>query len=187
MIFLKKLWKCLFKWDMEEDGVKKVNFLPPEAKVDAIVGVSYGLGENLTPGKTNKALASSMSRWRCLYGLPICVQWEIADALNQEIAYVVRENLSKPGKYLDTYEVLRQAKIFCEARGWKRIIIVAQPIHAWRVVMVARKLGFEVPYVADTDGIPYDVLSVQWWTVNERVFKSYEKKARLFYLLTGKI
>jgi len=104
----------------------------------------------------NKVLAHITKEIQKELDLPLVLQWEIADNIQGiPLAMVVREH-HKKGIYLDTREVLFQAREFCKKQGWKRAIIVAHADHLWRGIRTAEKLGFEVVGVPDTSRVPYD-------------------------------
>lgn len=179
MHFLKKFLCCFFCW--------KVVASPEEEllKADVVLGQSFGLRKT-SSGDSNKALAKIAKRLHKKYGLPLILQWEIADCLHKlSKAGIIREHRVK-GKYLDTYEALSQAKIICDRYGWKKAVILAHPDHYWRCVMTAKRLGF-VTVAVDTSRVPYDPLSIQKWTKTSLRFIPYDFAARMHHLYKGYI
>jgi len=154
-----------------------------------IIALAFGQGVNKTPGKSNEALAKIVEKLCEKERPPLCLQWEVADCLPGLVKshdLVVRRHREKD-KYLDTYEVLAQAKAYCDRLGIERAIIVAHPDHAPRCAAVAAKLGLGVQ-IADTAGVPYDPDSVQEWTRNRDFFiNEYESKAMEYYRRLGYI
>ncbi len=179
MNFIVKLLQCLFCWRIKPDSEEKVK------NADVIIGQSFGLRQD-GPGKSNEALAKIVRGLNEKYKIPLVLQWEIADCLpDLPIFYVTKEHRIK-GEYLDTYEVLFQAKTICKKRGWKKAIILAHSDHHWRCMMVAKKLEFELIAI-DTSSVPYDELSTQSWTKSVIRFIPREIVARIVYLLTDRI
>lgn len=132
------------------------------AACEVILAQSFGLRAD-GPGVSNEALAEVVRSLHLRHGLPMVLQWEVADCLTDlPMAGVIREH-EEPGKYLDSREVLLQSWSICQAHGWKRAVVVAHPDHAWRVARIAHKLGFQVA-VANTSQVPYDPESTQVWT-----------------------
>lgn len=177
MDFLAKLRQIFFCWKVEPCSERRLK----DAQV--IIAQSFGLREK-DPGLSNKALANYVKHLHLKYSLPLVLQWEIADCLpDMPKAGVIRHHRTK-GEYLDTREVLIQAKEICQSKIWSRALIVAHPDHMWRVARTAEKLGFIV-VIADTGSIPYDKDSTQWWTKGRGHFLPYDLMVRVFYLLKG--
>lgn len=171
-------------------NLKKYIAEPKEIEeCEAIVTLSFGLRPENKPGRSNEKLAEWSEYLHREYNLPLVLQWEIADCLLEpektKTAKVIREHRIK-GKYLDTYEVLSQAKDFCDEKGWKKILLAAHQDHLPRAIKTAKKLGFVVK-ISRVVKFPYDSLSVQPWTRNKWRFKLHEIPANLLYLLKGYI
>jgi len=160
-----------------------------EKKAQIIIALSFGQGANGKPGLSNEALAEVVVELDDKYGLPIVAQWEIADCIPERMKnekdLVVRKHRQE-GQYLDTYEVLAQAKEHCDKFGFKKAIVVAHPDHAPRCTAVAVKLGFDVT-IANTANVPYDPESTQEWTRSKEVFVPREEKAIEYYRQRGYI
>ncbi|MDD5431052.1 MAG: hypothetical protein PHP03_02395 [Candidatus Pacebacteria bacterium] len=189
-----KLFKCFFCWGVRSDvQYWKLRKNAYENKV--IVGQSFGQGPGKKPGRSNEDLAYIANKLKNYpYVDGMILQFEIADAFSEESKippenfpdeniYVIREH-STSDKYLDTYEVLRQAKEICDKRGWKKIVILAHPLHQWRVLMTAKKIFDEI-LVAEAESVAYDKDSVQWWTRSDIAFIAREISVRLLYLYKG--
>lgn len=177
--FLKllELGKCFFCWGVKPSAENEVR------TGQAIIAQSFGFRKS-GPGLSNRALAKIIDDLYQSYRLPLVLQWEIADYLpNLPKAGVIYKHRIE-GKYLDTYEVLSQSMEICNRKGWRRVIIVAHPDHYWRVVSVAKKLGFEVVSI-DTSSVPYDMESMQFSTKNRCFWWPREIVARLVYFIRG--
>lgn len=158
-----------------------------EIDAQIIIALSFGQGGNNSSGKSNKSLAKIVSALVDKYKLPVVAQWEIAGCLQGFLSD--KRNLiifkhRNDRQYLDTYEVLAQAKDYCLGLGSMKAIIVAHPDHAARCIAVAQKLGFKT-VVADTKTVPYDSDSVQEWTRNKEAFVKHEKLATEYYRQMG--
>jgi len=157
-----------------------------------IVGLSFGKRNNGLPGKSNEYLAEIVSNLYRKYQKPVIIQEEIAEALSGlapdiPIRLIIKEHREykkngKEKKYLDTSEVLIQAKDISRTNGWNIIILVAHQDHLPRSIKMAKNLGFTVntPLIKNC---PYDELSSQKWTRNKWRFKFHEISANTLYLL----
>lgn len=177
--FLKflELWKCFFNWKVEPSAKTELS------NAEVILAQSFGFCES-GHSKSNKALARIIDDLHQTYGVPLILQWHIADCLpNLPKAGVIYKHRTER-KYLDTYEVLSQSMEICREKGWWKAIIVAHPDHYWRVKQVAEKLGFEVVSI-DTTSVPYDRKSVQFSTKNICFWLPREIVARIVYFMRG--
>lgn len=177
---LKLALRCIFIWYASPATHDEL------AAADCIIAQSFGL-RTKGPGESNQALAVIVRELAQRYELPSLLQWEIADACESTVMpeLTVREH-RQPGEYLDTWEVLDQCREYCETFGWKRIVIVAHPAHAWRVMQQAKRLGFKV-IVADTSQVPYDAGSTQRWTRSAWWWWPRELLGRLYLMWLGKM
>lgn len=164
-----------------------------ESVLDCVIALSYGYRRvqgSSEPGLANDDLARIVhDRYRLL---PKVLQVEVAEAhrsFNRE--RVLRIERHRQGAYLDTHEVLAQAKIFCDERGWLRPALVAHPIHLGRVAAVARHLGFEVneAQIADvrSSAVRFDPRSEQSWTRSNRQAAFHEHLANVVYRIRGQL
>lgn len=161
-----------------------------------IVGLSFGLKADGSPGLSNGYLAEIIEELYQKYQKPVILQKEIAEALsilgyNIPIEAVIKEHReckknSNEKKYLDTSEALIQVREVCRVKGWNIIILVAHQDHLPRSIKTAKNLGFTVnaPFIEDC---PYDRESSQKWTRNKWKFKFHEIAANLFYMIKGYI
>jgi hypothetical protein len=176
---LVRVLECVFCWRVKPSTNAELR------ESDAIVGLSFGHWGS-APGLSNIVLAGCIFNLNKFLLLPLILQREIGDALpgkhQKDKLFLISEH-QEPGKYLDTYEVLRQAWEIAKEQGWTKIVLVAHPAHLWRCKMVAERLGFVVRprrYV-----IPYDRESHQIWTRSPLLFIPREIVSRLIYLLKG--
>ena len=184
MRFLIRLIECFFRW--------KVKYSSPEELQNSkvIIALSFGVGVN-SPGKSNKALAGIVKQLYERFNLPIIVQKEIASCLagplrREGVRTIIRKPRKVSKKYLDSEEILQQAKSVCNCYAdlGPEAILVAHPRHLWRVEQLAQKMKF-LTRIADTSSVPYDPLSKQWFTRNFFFFLIREIPVRIFSLIRG--
>jgi len=159
---------------------------------EVIIGLSFGILPNGSPGLPNGYLANVVTSLYKVYQLPLILQGEVADALQIldptiPIYRVISEHQDNEKKYLDTYEVLRQSKEICKNNDWETIILVAHQDHLPRAFKVAEKLGFIVSVPTIGGNCPYDKESAQRWTRSKFQFAIREKFATIIYSHEGKI
>ncbi len=174
-----KLWSCFFTWKV---GMDKDSTIGTYA--DVLLGLSFGIGQNNTPGASNKALALHAERINKEYKIPLILQQEISIGMNSASSYSVIGSHGKRGKYLDTHEVIRQAVEVCKRNKWSTVATLAHPDHAWRVKMIVEKFGLKA-LVVNTANVPYDLMSTQKWTRSKRQFVLREIAVKLYFLLRG--
>lgn len=162
------------------------------SNADCVIGLSFGYrgaGKSVTPGLSNQDLANVAHKK--LTKLPKILQFEIADAYSQlnpqDIDSVIRiEKHRKRGKYLDTREVVEQAKIIMDKKGWKKPLLLAHPYHMPRVQLVCDRLGIDwIATDVEVGQIEFDPLSTQKWTRDIDHWRGYEPLAMAFYGLKG--
>lgn len=94
---------------------------------------------------------------------PLLLQHELADALSSQHSLDATLTISSPvDKYLDSREVLRQAKTYMISHGFDRAIIVAQARHTCRIEALCEKIGLSVTIPGDLPDT-WDKRSAQWW------------------------
>jgi len=158
---------------------------------DVVIALSFGR-RACEPGTSNKSLAESVKRLHEKYGIPLILQKEIAFLLcSFEKAGIIKEHRKykrngKTKKYLDTYEVLAQAKEICKDKGWKKITLVAHQDHLPRVIRTAKKLNFTVSIFL-LKNVPYDEKSIQSWTRTRWRFCLRELITTIIYRVQGKV
>lgn len=173
-----------FPWEVTLDVTG-----PPQV----IVACTLGLGTDRYHCESNHAMASLALALGRAQGLPLCLQEEVAACLpggRSQAAYVAARTTCSHFRsgYKDTRDTLFEMyHRFLSVHGYKRILLVAHPHHAWRVAQVARKLGLEVVGVA-TNNIPYDPFSTQIQCRGPKRFMLYEVAiARPWYRHKGYI
>lgn len=181
--FFPKVWGCFFSWNIPVATKKQLN------SMQAIIGQSFGITSDTVPGNSNDALADVGFSVSKEYGVPLVLQWEIALAVRQRHNLILDSEKTVfkhvvDGKYLDTYEVVRQSREICKKLGIETVGILAHPDHVWRVALTAQKIGFNV-VILDTKGVPYNEESNQPWTRSRKNFLPRELIVRLLYLLKG--
>jgi uncharacterized SAM-binding protein YcdF (DUF218 family) len=153
------------------------------AKVDVVVGLSFGYRHG-HPGKSNIVLAEAAESLYKKFGRkPLILQAEISAACHAP-HISIQEHAS--GKIKNTFEVLSEAKAVCDARGWRKVIILAHELHLWRCMKVAERLALD-PVPACVENVPFDSSSVQWWARSAPAFVCYELIARAEFLRRGYI
>ena len=184
LIWLKKLLECFLVWRVSNSSQGELN----DSRV--IVALSFGMRSD-GPGKSNEALANIVRLLYKRFRVPIIVQKEIASCLfgllpMESIRAIIRKPRRVKKKYLDSREVLQQAKSLCNQYRdlSSEVILVAHPRHLWRANELALKMEF-LTRVADTSTVPYDSLSKQWFTRNFFFFLIREIPVRIFSLIRG--
>ncbi len=164
---LKHGFKCLFVWNIP--SANKEEF----GTADAIVTMAHGRMRDGTAGPGNVILAKITREFNEKYPhLPILPQEEIPLA-DPDLPYYTIIGGSLDGcstMEWNTYAIASwQAKI-CKENGWKRVIVIAFPLHMGRTTWVYEKLGL-IPLPAkmplglkaymDPNLVPSGVLGIQ--------------------------
>lgn len=159
---------------------------------DCVLGLSFGYrgkGTGVTPGLSNQDLANVALKH--FADLPKILQFEIADAYTESVhnngGVVERINHHrKKNKYLDTREVVDQARLIMGKHGWKHPVLLAHPNHMPRVQLACDRLGIDWIATDHLKGaIEFDPLSTQKWTRDIDQWRGYEPLAMAFYSLKG--
>lgn len=157
---------------------------------DCVLGLSFGYrgkGKHIEPGLSNQDLAAvAYSQYD---KLPKILQFEIADAYadmgGKGTVLPIRKHRKK-GKYLDTREVVAQAKELMRQRGWKTAILLAHPHHMSRVQLVCDRLKLDWVAVEGLKGaVEFDPKSTQKWTRSLDQWRGYEPQALAYYQAKG--
>ena len=132
----------------------------PKELGDADVVIAHEFGDQKVPSDTTKAIINTAVTLCARYNLPLICQFpgdQVACARGVNPLYVVRENIARPGTYLDTHEVHRQAALECAKYGWKKVILVSHRHHLWRAGENIKKRHHLMPlFPKETACIPYD-------------------------------
>ncbi len=188
--FLKKLWKCLFVWNLPKASCKELE------SADVIVTQAISRSRDGSPGRGNELLASRVRQLHQKYpDKPIIPQEEVFRAMKGEIhCYeVARVPDGEPWDHStptwNTESVARFQAQICKEQGWKKATLVAFPSHQGRAAWTMEKLGLE-PVVVNMPGATRDYChreAAYWsaragWRVIAREFA-----CRLYFLFTGRI
>lgn len=125
------------------------------------------------PGTNNRKLADIVAELRArLTGIPTCVQFEIADSL-EERDPPVEPDYRTPAQDIGTKQVL---DLFTRWLGWKalverqgRVIVVAHTHHVGRCTMLAKDAGLS-PLLPPQEYAGYDPFEQQARVKNEVEF-----------------
>lgn len=150
---LRSLLRLLFVWKVrpEDSG----------SEPDCIIMLAFGQEIRRTPlrpgldkikvapGPANEAVARALVSYlrnTLRERIPVLAQWEYLEtnygsSHNQKFPMV---SLGENGEYLNTREILEEAKRYMDGNHWNTAIIVAHPWHLARCVWTAQRLGIEV-------------------------------------------
>jgi len=185
---LKLLFECFFNWPF-------CCSIKPEGKVedaDVIIAPSFGQGKN-DPGFSNVDIAGYIFiALMELQNLPLILQWEVESVyssflkgLEERPTLHTIKTHHQWWKYLDTYEMLSQAKQIMEQEGWSKPVLVAHSWHLWRAKRVLEKMGINPIIPSGLNIISFDSESTQWWTRNWLFWILREIPARLIHFKRG--
>lgn len=153
------------------------------AEAEAIVGLPFGAHEKDSPANaSNEAICTeALGRQREL-GLPLIVQWELAEALQQQRAEAGLSVGTRWHPHFNTYMFFKELR--SRRPGLRKIIVVAHRQHLWRCVLVGERFGFEVRTLQGAAAIPYSY-SRHWWAACPWTFLPYEALVRQYFLARG--
>lgn len=168
---------ALFRWDTPSSS-------PPQelSRAEAIVGLPFGTHDKGCPAnESNKALGTLALTLREKLGLPLIMQWELADTLRQQGTGV---DVVGPWWHprFTTYMFFQELRSV--RPSLKEIVVVAHPKHLWRCMLVGERFGFEVSIPHATITIPYS-RSRHWWASSPWAFLPYEVLVRVYFLIRG--
>ena len=112
-----------------------------------------------------------------LFGLPTSLLGNLnivkrAEELGKELNIPVSE-IDVSERMSSTFKFVKALASVADRNGWKKILVVAAPDHAWRCVRDLKKLGFEAEaddYFSKNGILLYDKNSEQWWTRSRFLF-----------------
>ncbi|KXB08864.1 hypothetical protein AKJ56_00185 [candidate division MSBL1 archaeon SCGC-AAA382N08] len=161
-------------------------------EIDVVVGLAFGKRENGL-GKSNDKIAEIAWRWSGgeERKSPMILQKEVAQAFPDELEdeIIVISEHQTPGKYLDTFEVVNQAREIMEKKKWVTPVLVCHPSHLWRSLRVFWKMGIGgvvTPSPEELREIPFSE-SDQIWTRNALFWWIKEIPVITWYKLNGYI
>lgn len=152
----------------------------------AVIGLAFGKGVC----DANREIAETIRQFVSLqknFTVEVIVQDDVAQCLPDIKSIVISEHKEKPGAYLDTYEVMRQAKEVISSQGIVDVVIVAHPSHYPRCAAVAKRMGLRVVPLIELNGIPYNRRNEQKWTTSPLRWWPRELLARIVYFVEGYI
>ncbi len=132
---------------------------------DCVIGLSFGYqldqSGSIQPGLVNARLAAYIAG---KFGDKHCIlQHEIADALEKSHSSTPALTIrSRSHEYLDTRQVLLQAKDYMSEHNLQVAIIVAQSRHIPRIKALCKRLGISAVFPPDLPNA-WDSRSAQWW------------------------
>lgn len=173
--------------DSGHNGYRQSELPSMPKDAECVIGLSFGhrlsSDNKMQPGTSNQDLAAFIVRR--YPDKPLLLQHEIAESLQSMSS--LRPALSvgpKENHYLDSRDVLIEAKEYMNRMGLASALLVAQSHHAPRVRLIAEKLGVTtiVP-----DGLPdtWDSLSAQWWTRSKLLWNVREPATFVHHKLAG--
>jgi len=189
MKLLRKLYEMFFVWHVPTRYLTSIETSPDP---DVLIAVTFGMKGD-KPGLSNETMAYEAARTSEIWEIPFLLQKEIAEALPPGVEPAGQMSGVYDGKYHDTSDTVSEAAAMCRKNGWKNVMVLGHPAHAWRVCRCAEKSGLTVVETVTTfDGaekkIPYDPHSTQKWCRGPIRYLLYELlAARPVYLFTGKI
>ena len=173
---IRLFFECLTKWRYQESG--------DLAEAECIAIQDFGQGKEQTPGISNVALAKLALRLIKLKNFPIIAQQQTALVLDncRNVIHIIESE-----NYLNTWQVMQETAKVIKSRGFSKVIIIAHPMHVWRVNKHCQKLSLVpiIPY--DLEKIPFDPASSQWWTRSAFLWIIRELPIRIYCLLRGYI
>jgi hypothetical protein len=141
---------------------------------------------------TNVALALMAERLQRELDIPIFAQEEVAVILRERGADLVGStpvfsNVPITSKQYGTGSegVARLQLDFCQAHGYRSVIIIAFVPHAWRAIWTYQKLGFDVIVPPNLPQVEFQKEFEQWRWRSPITAYPYELLARLAYFKSG--
>lgn len=144
---------------------------------DCVIVLSFGEASPESAINYNHELAMIAEKYR----LPIIAQVEVAAYCKTPY-----HTISKVNGYLDTWDVLTQAKAIMVQSDFKNALLIAHKAHINRVQSQAVKAG--MPYTICPE-LPsaWDKKSKQWWTRSPRLWQVHECITVPYLKVTGKL
>jgi hypothetical protein len=153
-------------------------------KHTCIIALSFGDAPDPYHGISNSVLADRVIAQAQKYRVPAIAQWEIADNVAARSTVTCASIALPEGEeYIDTYQVLVEAKKIMDANGYTNAILIAHQDHFPRVLLTAKKLGIHEADIRPVSAfnIPYDWKSTQPWTRCKLFFEAREFLAMVWY------
>lgn len=189
MEFLKKLWNCLFVWNLPKATCDEIE------TADVIVTQAISRSKDGSPGRGNELLAVRVRQLHRKYpDKPIIPQEEVWLAEKGIPYFAVAhvpdgEPWNRSTTTWNTESVARFQADICKEYGWTKAALIAVPCHQGRAAWTMEKLGFK-PLVVATPGntCSYCHKDAAYWSARSgwRVI-AREVACRLYFLFTGRI
>lgn len=144
---------------------------------DCVIAPCFGICSDKTNTDPNKDLALISLK----FGLPIIGQKEVSDYLDYAFS-----SITNPNGYIDTWDVLTEAKEIMKQNKWQVAVLVAHASHIGRVKKQATKLGITF-IIADNLPDIWDAHSRQWWTRSRTQWVVREAMAKPYLKLIGRL
>jgi hypothetical protein len=145
----------------------------------AVVAFAFGFRRNGSvrePGASNRQLATLARDTHPL--LPLFAEADVFRALPDLDRELECIPTARGPARTGTRAVARGAATLCQARGIRRVAVIAHPAHRLRAEMDCRREGLVVIPAADAP-IDYDPASSQWWTRRPELWWIREAPLRL--------
>lgn len=158
-----------------------------DLNLDCVIALSFGfrkVGDSIEPGISNQDLAGFI--YERYSKLPKILQSEVADAMPSSTQDIYRiEKHRQPGVYLDSSEVVLQAKEIMDKKGWAKAVLIAHPNHMPRVDALCQKIGINTVAPSGLRSIRFEPKSEQEWTRNKVTCGLNEEQAIVSYRQRG--
>ena len=145
--------------------------------------------KNGKPGPGNELIAKTAKALSQMYRLPVLTQSEI-ELADDSLLYVYIYRGQTGGHSTmacNTYTITEAQASFCKKRGWKKIIVVAFPLHMGRAIWTYQLFGLEtMPANMPKTGYAHSEL-IHWSHRKEWLFFLREILVRVFFFLQKKI
>lgn len=160
----------------------------PEELATADFVISHEFGDQKNVNSSTSGIVKVALEMSDKYGIPLVCQSPGHRATRDfnaasPVAVIYRHGV-RPGAYLDTHEVNRQAVDISRGYGWRRVIVCAHPHHLWRAGEDLRRQGL-TPLYPDMSKVGYDPTCSRPALRTPWIFIPREILARLQYLMNG--
>jgi hypothetical protein len=168
----KTLYEAFTSWSVPSASLKEL--------VSADVVVTHEFGDQKRINTTLIEMAKIAILLRDDYQKPWIAQYPGNLTTATPPLGVIKMHLLKHGAYLDTEEVNRQVAVVCRAHGWKTVILITHPHHAWRAGKNLEHHGLNVVF-PDLESVKYDSHTSRLVLTSPLFFIPREIIARLVY------
>ncbi|MEX0649947.1 MAG: hypothetical protein WD200_03020 [Candidatus Andersenbacteria bacterium] len=150
-------------------------------RADVIIALTFGIGPNGEPGRSNKQIARAAAELHQATGKPIIAQKEVYEAIRDlgtvnmdQVVYLPGPNEKVEGIHYHSADSLKHAKEVCVQHEWgTEASLVGYTDHVPRVHWAWEKLGGTVVHV-ETRGIECCPNSTQLWCRGMKIFQTWE-------------